>query len=252
MRNSVPLSVALLAGLLLLPTATPAAAQEFYAGRQISMIVGSGAGGGYDSYARLVARHWPRHIPGTPTIVVQNMPAAGSLVAANTLANTAPRDGTAVAQLQTHIGVEPLLGVTGSLDNVKFDALALNWIGSAAKEYPLVVAWHAAPFKTFHDTMERQMVVGSSGSATPDSFYARLLNAMIGTRFKVIDGYRDNPQMILAIENGEIMGRVGWFLSSLQSSQGEPLRQGRLRILAQVAMEKHSSRGHRIRCVFRD
>lgn len=216
-----------------------ASAQDFYAGKQVNMIVGSGAGGGYDAYARLVARHWPKHIPGNPTIVVQNMPAAGSLAAMNLIANSVPRDGTTVGQVQTHIGVEPLMGVTGPTSNAKFDGRQMNWIGSAAKEYPLVVIWHTAPVKSFKDILEREVVVGASGTATSDSVYARVMNELIGTRFRVVEGYKDNPSMILATENGEIMGRAGWFMSSLMSTQRQPLQEGKLNIFVQVALEKH-------------
>jgi tripartite-type tricarboxylate transporter receptor subunit TctC len=220
--------------------AAPLVAQQpFYEGKQINLIVGSGVGGGYDVYSRLVARHWAKHIPGKPNIVVQNLPAAGSLVATNNTANTYPRDGLTVAQVQTHMAVEPLMGVTGSLDNVKFDSRTLNWIGSIAKEFPVVVAWHTAPIKSFKEILSREMVVGASGTATSDAVYPRLMNELIGTRFKVIDGYKDNPQMILATETGEIMGRAGWFVSSLLSTQGQPLKEGRLKVLAQVATEKH-------------
>lgn len=230
-------ALAVAALLPLLPVG--ADAQNFYEGKQLTLIVGSGAGGGYDVYSRLVARHWAKHIPGRPTIVVQNLPAAGSLVATNNVANTYSRDGLTVAQVQTHMAVEPLLGVTGSLNNVKFDARTLNWLGSIAKEYPVVVAWHTAPIKSFKDVMTREMIVGASGTATSDAVYPRIMNEMIGTRFKVIDGYKDNPQMILATEAGEIMGRAGWFISSLLSTQGQQLRDGKLRVLAQVAVGKH-------------
>jgi tripartite-type tricarboxylate transporter receptor subunit TctC len=216
-----------------------ALAQDVYAGKQITMIVGSGAGGGYDFYSRLLARHWGKYIPGKPTFIVQNMAGAGSLVATNLLANTAPRDGLTIGQVQNHMSVEPLMGVTGSLSNVKFDARKLNWLGSAAKEYPLVVAWHTAPVKTFKDVLEREMVVGSSGVATSDSVYPRVMNQLLGTKFRIVDGYKSNPQLILATEVGEIMGRGGWFLSSLMSTQGSQLEAGKYRILVQVALEKH-------------
>jgi tripartite-type tricarboxylate transporter receptor subunit TctC len=167
------------------------------------------------------------------------MVGAGSLVATNMLANTAPRDGLTIGQVQTHMSVEPLMGVTGSLANVKFDSRKLNWLGSAAKEYPLVVAWHTAPIKTFKDVLQREMVVGTSGVATSDSVYPRVMNQLIGTKFRIVDGYKSNPQMILATEIGEIMGRGGWFLSSLLSTQGTQLQAGKYRILVQVALEKH-------------
>jgi tripartite-type tricarboxylate transporter receptor subunit TctC len=218
----------------------PAAAQSFFEGKQLNMIVGSGVGGGYDIYSRLLARHWAKHIPGKPNIVVQNMVGGGSLVATNMIANTAPRDGLTVGQVQTHMAVEPLMGVTGSLSNVKFDARQLVWIGSMAKEYPVVVAWHTAPIKSFKDVLTKEFVVSASGVATSDAVYPRLMNELIGTRFKVIDGYKDNPSMILATENGEVMGRGGWFLSSLMSTQGHQVADGKLKIIAQVALEKHS------------
>ena len=218
-------------------------AQDFYAGKQINMLVGSGTGGGYDTYARLFARHLPKHIPGQPNIVVQNLPAAGSLVAMNTLANSSPRDGLTIAAVQTHIGVEPLMGVTGPVENAKYDARQLNWLFSAAKEVPVVVAWHTAPIKTFADVLKREMLVGSSGVATSDGVYPRVMNELIGTKFKVVEGYKDNPQMLIATESGEIMGRAGWFMSSLLSTQGAELKQGKHKILVQVALEKHPQAG---------
>ncbi len=228
-----------LAAMAMFAGATPARAQDFYAGKQITMICGFGVGGGYDSYARLVARFLPKHIPGAPSIVIQNLPAAGSLVAMNTLANSAPRDGTTIGAVQNHIGVEPLMGVTGPVENAKYDARAMHWLGSSAKEYPLVVAWHTAPIREFRDILSREMVVGSSGVATSDTVYARIMNEFIGTKFRVIEGYPDNPSLGVAMENGEIMGRAGWFLSSVMGTQAAAVADGRLRVLVQVALEKH-------------
>jgi tripartite-type tricarboxylate transporter receptor subunit TctC len=219
--------------------ANPAAAQDFYAGKQVNLVVGSAVGGGYDSYARLVARHWPKFIPGNPSMVVQNVPAAGSLVAMNTLANTAPRDGTTIGAVQNHIGIEPVMGITGPPENAKYDGRKMSWIGSAAKEYPVVVAGQTAPIKRFEDVLQKEMVVGSSGVATADAVYGRVMNQLLGAKFRLIDGYKGNPELTLAIENGEIMGRAGWFLSSLLATQGEQLTSGKLRVLAQVALEKH-------------
>ncbi len=218
-----------------------AAAQDFYAGKQVNMLVGSSTGGGYDAYARLFARHLPKHIPGQPTIVVQNMPAAGSLAAMNQLANASPRDGLTIGAVQTHIGVEPIMGVTGPAENARYDARQMNWLFSAAKEYPVVVAWHTSPFKTFQDVFEREMLVGASGVATSDSVYARVMNELLGTRFRVVEGYKGNTQIQLATEGGEVQGRAGWFVSSLLSSQGQQVRDGRYRVLVQVAQEKHPS-----------
>lgn len=219
--------------------ALPAAAQDFYAGKTLRLVVGSGAGGGYDAYARLLARHYAKHIPGAPTIVVQNMPGAGSLVAMNALANSLPRDGTVIGGVQTHIGIEPIMGVTGPVSNAKFDGRQMSWIGSTAKEFPVVAVWHTAPVKSFPDLLNTPVVFGASGVATSDAVYPRVMNALIGTKIRLIDGYKGNPEMILATEQGEIMGRGGWFLSSLLSTQKAPLDQGKLKLLAQVALEKH-------------
>ncbi len=225
---------------LLTVLAQPALAQQdFYAGKQINMLIGSGVGGGYDAYARLVIRHLPKYIPGRPNIVGQNMPAAGSLVAMNLLANTAPRDGLTIGAVQTHIGVEPLLGVTGPASNAKYDGRKMNWLGSTAKEFPVVVMWHTSGITSFRQLMEKEVIVGASGVATSDAVYACMMNELIGTKFRLIDGYKGNPEMILATEQGEMAGRAGWFLSSLMSTQKGPLDEGKLKIVAQVALEKH-------------
>ena len=213
--------------------------QPFYQGKQITMVVGSAPSGGYDLYARLLARHWPQLIPGNPNFVVQNMDGAGSLVATNFIANTAPRDGTTIGGVQNHMGFEPLLGMTGPRENVRFKAQELNWLGSAAKEVPVVVVWHASPVMTFDDTFKQELLMGSSGTATSDSVYANVMNAMLGTKFKVIAGYKSQGELGAAIERGEVVGRAGWFTSSLTSTRGDWLRDKKVRVLAQLALEKH-------------
>jgi tripartite-type tricarboxylate transporter receptor subunit TctC len=219
--------------------ATPASAQDFYASKQINLLVGSGVGGGYDTYARLVARHYPKFIPGSPSIIVQNLPAAGSLVAMNTLANTAPRDGTTIGAVQNHIGIEPIMGSTGPVENARYDGRRMNWLGSPSKEIPVVVAWANSPVRTFQDTFSREMLVGTSGAATADSVYARLMNQILGTKFKIIEGYKGNPDLSMAAERGEIMGRTGWFVSGMLASHGKQIADGEIRVLVQLASEKH-------------
>jgi tripartite-type tricarboxylate transporter receptor subunit TctC len=214
-------------------------ADDFYAGKQINLLVGSGVGGGYDTYARLVARHWPAFIPGKPNMVVQNMPGAGSLSVMNLLANSAPADGTTIGAVQNHVGVEPIMGVTGPVANARFDGTTMNWLGSTSKEIPVVVAWSNSPIRTFQDTLKQEMLVGSSGTATADAVYSRLMNALIGTKFKVIEGYKGNPELTLAAESGEIMGRTGWFVSGMLATQGKEIADGKIRVLVQLATEKH-------------
>jgi tripartite-type tricarboxylate transporter receptor subunit TctC len=228
---------ALLAGAAL--GATASAQQPFYQGKQITMVVGSAPSGGYDLYARLLARHWPQLIPGNPNFVVQNMDGAGSLVATNFLANTAPKDGTTIGGVQNHMGFEPLLGMTGPRENIRFKAQELNWIGSAAKEVPVVVVWHESPVKTFDDTFKQEVLMGSSGIATADSVYANVLNAILGTKFKIIAGYKSQGELGSAMERGEVAGRAGWFTSSLLSTRSDWVRDNKVRVLVQVALEKH-------------
>ena len=211
----------------------------FYQGKQISLVVGSAPSGGYDLYARLLARHWPQFIPGNPNFVVQNMDGAGSLVATNYLANTAPKDGTTIGGVQNHMGFEPLLGMTGPRENIRFKAQDINWLGSAAKEVPVVAVWHESTIKTFDDTFKQEVLMGSSGTATSDSVYANVMNAMLGTKFKVIAGYKSQGELGTAIERGEVVGRAGWFTSSLTSTRGDWLRDKKIIILAQLALEKH-------------
>jgi len=220
-------------------TATPAEAEDFYAGKQINMIVGSAVSGGYDTYARLVARHWPKHIPGKPTIIVQNMPAAGSLAAMNALANTAPRDGTTIGAVQNHVGIEPIMGVTGPKESMRFDGRAMKWIGSATKEIPVVAAWSNSPIRKFEDTFKREMLVGSSGTATADTVYPRILNATLGTKFRVVAGYKSNNELAVAAERGETMGRAGWFVSGMLATQGQQITDGKIIVLVQLSWEKH-------------
>jgi len=220
--------------------ASPAAlAQDFYAGKSITMLVGSAAGGGYDVYARLIARHWPNYIPGNPSIIIRNMPAAGSLVAMNALANASPKDGTTIAAVQNHIGIEPVMALTGRADNAKYDGRTVNWIGSAAKEVPVAVTWHTSGFNQFADAQKREMLVGSPGVATSSSVYANVLNQLAGTRFKVITGYVDVTALNLAMENNEIQGRIGWYASSLLSTKRQWVEQGLVKVLVQMTDERH-------------
>jgi tripartite-type tricarboxylate transporter receptor subunit TctC len=230
-----------LSAVLSLAASPMAVAQDFYAGKSITMLVGSATGGGYDVYSRLIARHWPNHIPGNPSIIVRNMPAAGSLVAMNSLANASPKDGTTIAAVQNHIGIEPIMRLTGRPDNAKYDGRTVNWIGSAAKEVPVVVAWHTSGFNEFADLQKREMLVGSPGVATSSSVYANVLNQLAGTKFKVITGYVDVSSLNLAMENNEIQGRTGWYVSSLLSTKRQWVDQRLVKVLVQMGNEKHSA-----------
>ena len=219
--------------------AYPAIAEDYYDGKQIKLIVGSDAGGGYDAYARVLARHWPDHIPGKPQIVVQNMPGAGSLKAMNFIANGAPKDGLNVGAMQNSIGYEPMMGISGGKENAQFDPLKLIWVGSMAKEVAVTVLWNPPPVKSIEELTKKEVTTGSSGAATSNTIYARLMNATIGTKFNVIHGYVGQPDVFIAMERGELQGSAGPFYSSLKSSKADWIKDNKVTILVQIALEKH-------------
>jgi tripartite-type tricarboxylate transporter receptor subunit TctC len=216
--------------------ALPAAADDFYKGKQIKLIVGSGTGGGYDANARLLARYLPDHIPGKPEIVVQNLAGAGSLKAMNYIANAAPKDGLNIGAVQNSIGYEPMMGISGGKENAQFDVLKMNWLGSMTKEVAVTVMMNTAGIKTFHDLQEKEVTTGSSGAATSNTIYARLMNATAGTKFNVIHGYVGQTEVFLAMERGEVQGSAGPFYGTLKSGRAEWLKNGTIIPIVQIAL----------------
>jgi tripartite-type tricarboxylate transporter receptor subunit TctC len=228
---------ALVLSALLWPLA--GSAEEFFQGKQMRLICGSDAGGGYDAYARLLARHWPDFIPGHPTIIVQNMPGASSMKAMNEIANNAPKDGTEVGGVQNNIAFEPLLNISGKRENAKFDPLKLNWIGAATKDVSIGVIWHTSSIHTVQDAMKRSVNTGASGPATSTSITARIMNSVLGTKFNVINGYKSQNAINLAVERGEVEGTIGVQYATIVNTNPQWLSQKLIRIIAQVAREKH-------------
>jgi hypothetical protein len=204
----------------------------FYAGKQINFIVGATPGGGYDTQARLVARHWGRHIPGNPTIVVQNMPAAGSLAATNHIYNVAARDGTVIALVQRGM----LLVKNWNPTAVRFDLARLNWIGSINSEVAVTVAWHTAPHKTARDLLDQELIVGGQTGVDPETT-PRLFNALLGTRFKIITGYPGVTEIILAMERGELQGLGDWSWSSMKMARPDWIRDRKVTLLMQASLQ---------------
>jgi tripartite-type tricarboxylate transporter receptor subunit TctC len=226
------LSAAALAAMLLAPPRA-AAQQDFYAGKSITLIVGSPPGGGYDVLARLMARHIGKHLPGSPGLVVQNMPAASSLAATNHLSNVAPRDGTTIALIQRGMITAHLTNPSG----VRFEVDKLNWIGSLNSETAVTLAWHTAPHRTAADLLERELIVGGLTGVDPETT-PRLYNAVLGTKFKIILGYSGTPSIGLAMERGEVQGIGDWSWSSLKKQKPDWLREDKVRLLLQGALRK--------------
>ena len=217
--------------------APPAAAQgvaDFYRGKQITFMVGSSPGGGYDAIARLVARHIVNHIPGNPGVVVQNTPGGGSLTMTNRIVRVAPQDGTVVGLVQRGV----LLAQLTKQANVQFDITKLHWIGSVSPEISLVVAWATAPVKTVQDLQTKPLIVGGTGATSDLEASARLLNATAGTKFKIVSGYPGQADVSLAMERGEIQGTADWAWSEIKTRHAELLAGKKITLLLQNALSK--------------
>ncbi len=226
-------------GLALAALAVPATAADFYKNKTVTITVGSSAGGGYDGYARFLAQHWGKFIPGNPNFIVKNMPGAGSLKATNHLYNVAPRDGTQIGAIQNGVVFEPLFKVMGKGREAKFDAQKLNWIGAVTKEVSVMVVWHKTPFKSIADVRKATVRTGASGPTTSYGVYPRLMNATMGTNIRVVMGYNGTSGITLALERGEIDAMTGWDYSSVASRKGQWLKDKKIRILVQFGNKRH-------------
>jgi tripartite-type tricarboxylate transporter receptor subunit TctC len=218
---------------LLLGWTQAAAAQETI-DRAVTIYVAGTAGGGIDLYARLVGRHIGRHIPGKPTVTVQLMPGAGGIRAANYLAEQAPRDGTAMTTFAGGPILEPLIGARSP----GYDMSSFTWIGAVTKDIGLCIAWGATPFKTIDDVKQQQMVVAGTGAGSETDTWPIVLNAVLGTKFKLVTGYVGSQETILAIERGEAHGRCVFSLSALKVAKPDWLRDKKINVLVVTALEK--------------
>jgi tripartite-type tricarboxylate transporter receptor subunit TctC len=204
-------------------------ATDYYAGKQIRMVVASGVGGGYDLYARFLARHLSRHIPGNPTIVSQNMPAASGLAATNWTYTIAPKDGTVILATYNALLDDPLYGSPVA----RFDPLKFEVVGSIAGQQTVCATWHTSPIKTIAHAKARDVVVSATGAAGDRATMPKILNAMIGTRFKVVVGY-STVESSLAVERGEVDGMCGVSWSTLKASNPDWVQNKRLNVLIQT------------------
>jgi tripartite-type tricarboxylate transporter receptor subunit TctC len=216
---------------LFLASAAHAQNKSTYEGRTITISVGAPAGGGYDNAARLLARHLPRHLPGNPNVVVKNMPGAGGLVVANYLQTTAARDGTEFGEFEHGTAFAPLL----TKARVSFDPSALGWLGSMEQFTPIVAVWHTVPVYSFDDLLKIPINVGTSGAGSTTAGYPHSLNAILGTKIKVIGGYTGTPTYNLAIERGELDGLASWCWTCAKAQKPDWIANKRLRIILQLA-----------------
>src|SRR6185437_4381842 len=188
----------------LLPMSHPASAQpvEPFAGKTVTLIIGFGAGGGYDLWGRLVARHIGRHLPGNPTVVPQNMPGAGSYVAASHIYAAAPKDGTVFAIIARDAALGPLSNAPGA----RFDSTKFSWLGSPTREHNACIANATAAVKSVADLTEKQLILGDTGPGTGTRSYPKVLNDLLGFKIKLVSGFRSSSDVFLAMERGEVDG----------------------------------------------
>jgi tripartite-type tricarboxylate transporter receptor subunit TctC len=228
----------LIAWSLLSACAAPAAAQapEPYAGKTVSVIIGFGPGGGYDTWGRMVARHIGKHLPGKPTVIAQNMPGGGSYVAASHLYSVAPKDGTVFGLISRDAALGPLSGAPGA----RFDALKFSWIGTPTKEHNVCLAYHTAAVKSVQDLREKQLIVGDTGPGTGTRSYPKVLSALLGLKFKLVGGFRSSADVFLAMERGEVEG-ICESLDSVNSRKPDWIAAGKIIVLLQAGPAPHPS-----------
>ena len=222
----------LAAGLVLaLVTCGAAHADDnFYQGKTVSIVVGYGIGGGYDNAARLIGRHLGRHIPGNPNVIVQNMEGAGSLRAANHVYGAAPQDGTVIAAVNQSLPIFDMVGVKG----VRFETSKLNWLGSLQASNSVLVTWKASGVASLSDAQQREIPLGGSGETSDSNVHAVAVNKLVGTRFKVINGYKGAREIHIAIERGEVAGRAGITWSSIVAYDKAWIADDRINVLVQL------------------
>jgi tripartite-type tricarboxylate transporter receptor subunit TctC len=235
MRGAAAAVLAAASLALVAPAASAQSPAEFYKGRTVDIYVGYSVGGAYDLYARVIARHLGKHIPGNPTIVPKNMEGAGSLRLANWLYNVGPKDGTALATIGRGTAFDPLLGSKGA----QFQADHFTWIGSANNEVSVCVAWKESGVTRFADLLTKELIVGGTGQAADTDQFPRILNGVLGTKFKVVSGYPGGNEVTLAMERGEVKGRCGWSWSSVLSTHKRWIDDKSITVLVQLSLNRH-------------
>jgi tripartite-type tricarboxylate transporter receptor subunit TctC len=205
--------------------------EEFYKGRQMSLIVGFNPGGAYDPYARSVARHLLKHLPGSPDIVVKNMQGAGSVRAANYLYNVAPKDGSEIGLIAGSAAIEPMFGVRPT----KFEGQKFTWLGSANDEPGVCFSWHTSPIATADDLFQKEMLIGASGTSNLD--FPLALNAVLGTRMRLVRGYNGTSAIMLAMQRGEVQGMCGMVYAAVKTAHPDWLSEKKVRVLMQIGLE---------------
>ena len=227
-------SIATGVAVLIAGVASAAGAEDFYAGKTVRLIVGSSAGGGYDTNARLVAPYMEKYLPGKPSVVVVNMPGASGTKAVNHLYAVAPKDGSTFATFNSAM---PFLEAVGS-SGVRFKSTELSWIGSLSQTVQTVVVWHTAGVRTLEDAKKKEVVMGGLGKSGTMVLFPRMLNSEFGTKFRVVTGYKGGRSVNMAMERGEVQGRGAGTWYTWKNTHREWVKEGKIIPLVQIGPKK--------------
>lgn len=209
---------------------------DFYKATPLSIVVGSGVGGGYDAYARFLGRHISRHIPGTPNVIIRNMPGAGGMVAGNFVYNQAPKDGSVITHLQNTLTIDQLSGSS----NIAVDMRKFDWIGSMNVQATICVVGDHVEFNSARDFLAKTYIVGATqGVGNSTHMVPEILNALVGTKFKIIPGYTSTSNIVLGIERKEVDGLCGWGWDSAQVQAAQAIEAGKLKVGIDIGNKRH-------------
>jgi tripartite-type tricarboxylate transporter receptor subunit TctC len=220
-------------------TAGAQSVEDFYKGKSINLVIGFSVGGGYDLYARHLARHMGKHIPGKPAIVPQNQPGAGSLKAANYIYSAAPKDGTAFGTFARTTGINPLLETGATFDGTKF-----GWLGSVTNDISTCVTWHTSAVKTWDDFLSKPSTLGGQGPSSEPDIFANLYKNVFGAKVKLVAGYPGTNEITLAMERGEVDGLCGLSWSTIKTRHAQQLKEKKINIIVQAAFKKVPEMGN--------
>lgn len=210
--------------------AAPASAEDFYKGKTITIITSTGAGGSFDAAARSISRFMPKYLPGNPVMIVKNMPGGGHTRATNFMYNQAPRDGTHIATVGYTIPMHQVTSGRG----VRYDASKFNWLGTVGISNLAMMVWHTSGIKSIDDLRKKEVTTGATGTGSATYLYANALNRVLGTKYKIIAGYRKSVDIDIAMERGEVSGRGGQGWSSVPTDHPEWVKQKKIIVIAQV------------------
>ncbi len=236
MKTLYSFTSCLLGAAFLLTAAKADPVADFYRGKTVDMLVGYQAGGGYDIYARSVARYIGKHIPGQPSVVVKNMEGAGGLRVANFVYQVAPKDGSVIATTGRGAAFDPLFGNKYA----QFDGRKFGWVGSANTEVSLCVSMKDSGIEKFEDLYARELIIAGTGAANDTDQIPKVINGLLNTRFRLATGYPTGAGLQQSMERRETFGRCGWSWSSIKATHPHWIKDGTINLLVQVAINKHA------------